>query len=81
MQCVFSAERAVLVQFETVGIVLFVLHGVVISLLALGAAQSDLDSCTSLCHCESAPPFNLAARKADRFIEPEQKQKSWTRLT
>ena len=38
---VLLAESAVLLHFETVGIVLLVLHSVVVSLLALGASQSD----------------------------------------
>ena len=38
---VLSAESAVLLHFETVGVILLVLHGVVVSLLALRASQSD----------------------------------------
>ena len=38
---VLSAESAVLLHLETVGVVLLVLHGVVVSLLALRASQSD----------------------------------------
>ena len=38
---VFSAESAVLAHFETVRVVLLVFHGIVVSLLALGASQSD----------------------------------------
>ena len=41
---VLSAESAVLLHFETVGVVLLVLHGVVVSLLALGASQSDFNA-------------------------------------
>ena len=41
MNSVLSAESAVLLHFETVGVILLVLHGVVVSLLALGASQSD----------------------------------------
>ena len=41
---VLSAESAVLLHFETVGIVLLVLHCVVVSLLALGASQSDFNA-------------------------------------
>ena len=44
MSGVLSAESAVLLHFETVGIVLLVLHGVVVSLLALGASQSDFNA-------------------------------------
>ena len=35
------AESAILFQFDTVGVVFLVLHGVVVSLLALGASQCD----------------------------------------
>ena len=35
------AESAILLHFETVGVILLVLHGVVVSLLALRASQSD----------------------------------------
>ena len=38
---VLSAESAVLLHLETIGVILLVLHGVVVSLLALGASQSD----------------------------------------
>ena len=41
---VLSAESAVLLHFETVGVILLVLHGVVVSLLALRASQSDLNA-------------------------------------
>jgi len=38
---VLLAESAILLHFETVGVILLVFHGVVVSLLALGASQSD----------------------------------------
>ena len=41
---VLSAESAVLLHFETGGVVLLVLHGIVVSLLALGASQSDFNA-------------------------------------
>src|SRR5699024_8093314 len=41
---VLSAESAVLLHLETVGVVLLVLHGVVVSLLALRASQSDFNA-------------------------------------
>ena len=50
MNGMLSAEPAILLHFQTVGIILLVLHGVVVSLLALVAAKGDLYS-----HC-SAPP-------------------------
>ena len=36
------AETAVLVHFQTIRIILLVLHCVIVSLLALGAGQRDL---------------------------------------
>ena len=44
MQGMLAAETAILVQFETVGIVFLVLFRLVISLLALTARQGDLNS-------------------------------------
>ena len=44
MRGVLLAEAAILVHFEAVGVVLFVLHGIVIALLALAARQRHLDS-------------------------------------
>ena len=44
MQCVLAAELAVLLELKTVRVVLLVLLGVIVSLLALGAGESDLDS-------------------------------------
>jgi hypothetical protein len=41
---VLLAESAILLHFETIGIILLVLHGVVVSLLALGASQSDFNA-------------------------------------
>jgi len=41
---VLSAESAVLLHFETVRVVLLVFHGIVVSLLALGASQSDFNA-------------------------------------
>jgi hypothetical protein len=43
---VLPAEAAVLVELKTIGIVLFILEGIVISLLAFGAGQGDLHA-----HC------------------------------
>ena len=48
---VLSAEGAVFVQLQAVRGILLVLHGVVVSLLALRAPQGDLDASTGLaCH-------------------------------
>jgi hypothetical protein len=41
---VLSAESAVLLHLETIGVILLVLHGVVVSLLALRASQSDFNA-------------------------------------
>ena len=41
---VLLAESAILLHLETVRVVLLVLHGVVVSLLALGASQSDFNA-------------------------------------
>ena len=50
MNGMLSAEPAILLHFQTVGVVLLVFHGVVVSLLAFVASECNLDS-----HC-SAPP-------------------------
>jgi hypothetical protein len=48
---VFSAEGAVLVQLQAIGGILFVFHGVVVSLLALRTPEGDLDARAGLaCH-------------------------------
>jgi hypothetical protein len=44
MQSMLFAEFAVFVHFNPVGVIFFILHGVVISLLAFGALQSYLIS-------------------------------------
>ena len=44
VQGLLLAESAILLQFDTVGVVLLVLHGVVVSLLALVASERDLNS-------------------------------------
>ena len=44
MQGVLTAETAILVELQTIGIVLLVLERVVVSLLALGAGQRDLNA-------------------------------------
>jgi hypothetical protein len=43
VQSFFFAELAVLHHFDTIGIVLLVLRGIVVSLLALGACHGDSD--------------------------------------
>ena len=73
---VLLAEAAVLVHLEAVGIVLFVLHGIVVALLALRAGQRNLDAlircqlrhlpsyyCAPRISAAAAPPANLLATK------------------
>jgi hypothetical protein len=47
---VLAAEAAILVHFQTIRIVLLVLHGVVVALLAFGASQGDFDSHNGTSH-------------------------------
>ena len=44
MERVLLAETAILVELDTIRIVLLVLEGIVISLLAFGASQRDLNA-------------------------------------
>ena len=44
MDGVLLAESAILLHLETIRVILLVLHGVVVSLLALRASQSDFDA-------------------------------------
>ena len=44
MDGVLAAEAAILRELKTIGIVLLVLEGVVVTLLALGACQCDLNA-------------------------------------
>jgi len=57
------AETAVLAELKTIGIVLFVLHGVVISLLAFGAGKNNLDAhCSFLLIMDKIHPKSLSTR-------------------
>jgi hypothetical protein len=62
---VLSAKSAVFLHFETVGVILLVLHGVVVPLLALVASQSHFNAHfgTSL-YCL---PVSLRSEKFDGF--------------
>jgi hypothetical protein len=57
MKRMFLAESAILLHFKPIGVVLFVLHGVVVSLLAFGTSESDFNAhygtslIASLYHC------------------------------
>jgi hypothetical protein len=53
---VLSAEGAILVHLKTIGIVLLVLVGIVVSLLALRTSQRDLNTRTCFGHA-LAPPY------------------------
>ena len=44
MSGVLSAESAILAHLQTIGVILLVLHGVVVSLLALRASHSDFNA-------------------------------------
>ena len=52
---VLSAERTILVQLQTIGGILLVLHGIIVSLLALRASEGDLHPCAGFRHI-LAPP-------------------------
>jgi hypothetical protein len=54
MAGVLLAEAAILVHFKTIGVVLLVLHGIVITLLALGACHRNLDTLIR-CHLWTPP--------------------------
>ena len=71
MNGVLSAEGAVLVHLQTVGVVLLVLVGVVVSLLALRTPQGDLHACAGLCHTFGTS-FNISGQAA---FEPTAKNK------
>lgn len=49
MESFLLAELAILHEFKTFGVVSLVLISIVVSLLAFGAGEGDLDSCVS-CH-------------------------------
>lgn len=44
MESVLTAETAILAELEPVRVVLLVLEGIVVSLLAFGASQGDLNA-------------------------------------
>ena len=58
MKSVLAAEPAVLLKLKSVRVVLLVLLCVIVSLLALAANQSDLDSCI-ISHFSGTSHFNL----------------------
>ena len=44
MKGVFTAETAILVELDTIGIVFLVLKGIVVPLLAFGTSKCDLNA-------------------------------------
>ena len=52
---VLFAERAVLAQNKSVGIVLLVFDAVIVSMLAFGALERDFGSCRFSCHNSKTP--------------------------
>ena len=72
VQGVLLAETAVLVQFDTIGGVLLVLHGIVVTLLALGAGQHHFVT-GNACHVrhlllkcgQTLPPAHEDRRQED----------------
>ena len=54
MRGVLAAEAAILAELKPLRVVLFVLVGVVVPLLALGAGQGDLYACIC-CHGQYPP--------------------------
>ena len=58
MKSVLAAERAILLQLKSVGIVFLVLGRVIVSLLALGANERDLDSCV-ISHISGTSHYKL----------------------
>ena len=63
------AERAVLAENESIGIVLLVLHRIVVSALAFRAFKSDFRSCCLGCH-NKTPYKKITPRKARILILP-----------
>ena len=50
----FLAERAVLGKYKSVGIVLFILDAVIVSMLAFGTFERDFGSCRFGCHIKNS---------------------------
>ena len=44
MNCLLAAEAAILVHFKSVGVIFFVLRGIVVTLLAFTACEGYFDS-------------------------------------
>ena len=73
MSGVFAAKAAKLAHFQTVGVILFVLHGVVVALLALCAGKCNFDSqgklppITVLYQTDTGPGCRFFAQKNKPF--------------
>ena len=61
---VLLAERTILVQNKSVGIVLLIFHRVIVSAFALGAFKSDFRSCGLGCHNQNSIQKNYTPRGA-----------------
>ena len=67
MKSVLAAEATVLFQLKSVRVILLVLFRVIVSLLALGAYQSDLDSCI-ISHISGTSHFKLFDPSKERPV-------------
>ena len=72
------AESAILLHLETIGVILLVLHGVVVSLLALGTSHSDFHAhirhlLKNLPPCMAVAIIDLANTKLLRYSSTEEK--------
>ena len=78
MKSVLAAESAVFLQFKPIRIILLVLFCVIVSLLALGADKSDLDSCV-ISHIFRHLLLNLLDRTQATRVPPSRRQ--WPSLS
>jgi hypothetical protein len=81
---VLSAESAILAHLQTIGVILLVLHGVVVSLLALRASQSDLNAHngTSLKNClPVSPRLEKEFRKRLNYNHRSEAEKGRKKIT
>ena len=65
---VFLAERAVFIQSQSVGIVLFIFNTVVISVFAFRAFKRDFGSCRFGCHIETPYKKITPSLKVRKYI-------------
>ena len=69
MKSVLAAEAAELIHFKSVRVILLVLFCVVISLLAFGANESNLDSCI-ISHDFGTSQFLIICRRRTAVYLP-----------